>query len=156
MIAQSNNSLFRISPQCKTESPVNSTPWGDAKQEQRNQMRLHDTTSTANQEEVATAPVVARYLSIAFTFIALTTTATAPALATTRHHHRTVHATRQSHAIVDTVDPEQDFSGPQVGAERAAALRACSVGSEKYSNSTWQTTQFAAYGTCMTEHGQLP
>lgn len=119
-------------------------------------MTLHDTMSTAHQEDIGTAPVVARYLSVAFTFIALTTTATTPVLATTPHHHRTVHAARQVHTVVDAVDPEEDFSGPQIGAARAAAIQACSVTSEKYSNSTWQTTQFAAYGTCMTEHGQLP
>jgi hypothetical protein len=37
---------------------------------------------------------------------------------------------------------------------RDVAIHDCSVMASKYSFSTWQTTQFAVYGTCMAEHDQ--
>lgn len=37
---------------------------------------------------------------------------------------------------------------------RDQAIHDCSVSASKWSFSTWQTTQFATYGTCMAEHGQ--
>ena len=39
-------------------------------------------------------------------------------------------------------------------AARDAAIHECSVKVAKYHFNTWQTTQFAVYGTCMAEHGQ--
>lgn len=38
---------------------------------------------------------------------------------------------------------------------RYAAIQDCSKKANKWSSSSWQTTQFAAYGTCMAEHGQV-
>jgi len=37
---------------------------------------------------------------------------------------------------------------------RAAAIHECSDKAAKYKMNTWQTTQFAIYGTCMAAHGQ--
>ena len=39
---------------------------------------------------------------------------------------------------------------------RAQAMHDCNMKAQPYSFSTWETTQFAVYGTCMTEHGQTP
>ena len=39
---------------------------------------------------------------------------------------------------------------------RDAAVHECSVKAQKWSNTMWQTTQFAVYATCMAEHGQRP
>jgi hypothetical protein len=44
----------------------------------------------------------------------------------------------------------------QVDAKRAAALHDCSVAASKYNFSTWQTAQFATFGTCMMNHGETP
>jgi hypothetical protein len=40
-------------------------------------------------------------------------------------------------------------------AARAAALRECNAKAEKYSMSTWQSTQLHVYRTCMFAHGQM-
>jgi hypothetical protein len=37
---------------------------------------------------------------------------------------------------------------------RDAAIHDCSVEAGKYSFSSWQSTQIAVYGECMTEHNQ--
>lgn len=39
---------------------------------------------------------------------------------------------------------------------RAQTMHDCNMKAQPYSFSTWETTQFAVYGTCMTEHGQTP
>jgi hypothetical protein len=39
---------------------------------------------------------------------------------------------------------------------RDAAIHDCSVKASKWSNTMWQTSQFAAYANCMVEHGQQP
>jgi len=41
-------------------------------------------------------------------------------------------------------------------AARDAAIHECSVKAGKWSMISWQTTQFAVYGTCMAEHRQQP
>jgi hypothetical protein len=41
-------------------------------------------------------------------------------------------------------------------AARDAAVHECSVKAQRWSNTMWQTTQFAVYETCMAEHGQRP
>ena len=42
----------------------------------------------------------------------------------------------------------------QLNAARKAAIHDCSVKAAKYVFSTWQSTQFATYGTCMANHDQ--
>ena len=44
---------------------------------------------------------------------------------------------------------------PHMSAARAAALRECNAKAEKYSMSTWQSTQLHVYRTCMFAHGQM-
>ncbi|MGC1777706.1 MAG: hypothetical protein WBB34_07140 [Xanthobacteraceae bacterium] len=39
---------------------------------------------------------------------------------------------------------------------RDQAIHDCSTQASKWVFSTWQTKQFAVYGTCMAEHGQEP
>jgi hypothetical protein len=37
---------------------------------------------------------------------------------------------------------------------REQALRECSTGADKYTNSTWQTTQLHSFRSCMMQHGE--
>jgi hypothetical protein len=79
------------------------------------------------------------------TVVALATMMAAPAFAATPHH-QTGQSTRQLYMYVP-----QDSSGA-----RAAAMQECNAEASSFSNAAWQTAQFAAYGTCMTAHGQQP
>jgi hypothetical protein len=79
------------------------------------------------------------------TAIALATLIATPTLAATVHHP----AAASSRPLY-MYAPEGGSAG------RDAAIHDCSVVAAKLSNSSWQTAQFAAYGTCMTERGQLP
>jgi hypothetical protein len=83
---------------------------------------------------------------------AFATIGAAPALAKYHHryHHRVVH--HRTLRLQATDDPGEFHSTP----ERDAALRTCNAQAQKYSESAWETTKFAVYGTCMTEHGQMP
>jgi hypothetical protein len=45
-------------------------------------------------------------------------------------------------------------TGPDMA--RSEAIHDCSTQASKWSFSTWQSTQLAVYGTCMSEHGQVP
>jgi hypothetical protein len=45
-------------------------------------------------------------------------------------------------------------AGPDMA--RDQAIHDCSTQASKWSFSAWQSTQLAVYGTCMSEHGQLP
>ena len=68
-------------------------------------------------------------------------------------HHRSAQAARQLYLYApDGVSQSQ--SSEQQTSPRDAAIHECSVKASKYSFSTWQTTQFAVYGTCMNDHGQ--
>jgi hypothetical protein len=95
------------------------------------------------------------YLPLALAVAALGAT---PAFATdatstaTHHHHRAAQSTRSLHMEVRQTGgaPARTESG------REAAVRECSNAASNYSNSAWQTTQFASYGTCMSQHGQTP
>jgi hypothetical protein len=80
-----------------------------------------------------------------FTAIALATMIATPAFAATTHHQA-----RQSARQLYMYAP-QDPSGA-----RAAAMEECNAEASKFSSAAWQTAQFAAYGTCMTAHGQQP
>lgn len=77
--------------------------------------------------------------------IALATMIATPALAATTHH-QAGQSTRPLYMYAP-----QDASGA-----RAAAMQACNALAAQFSNSAWETAQLAAYGTCMTEHGQQP
>jgi hypothetical protein len=95
--------------------------------------------------------------AVALTLAALTIAGTAPALAAT-HHHRAVQSTRGLQMYAgESFDRGDDMMGDaHIDEARAAALHTCSVEASKYNFSTWQTTQFATFGTCMVEHGQQP
>jgi hypothetical protein len=80
-----------------------------------------------------------------FTAIALATMMATPAFAATAHH-QTGQSTRQLYMYA-----------PQVSSgARAAAMQECNAEASKFSNAAWESAQFAAYGTCMTAHGQQP
>ncbi len=99
-----------------------------------------------------------KYLPLALTLAALVTAGSVPALATTHHHHRTARSLRGLHMYAgEPLGQSGDVLGAMPMTEsRAAALRDCSMKAAPYNFSTWETTQFAVYGTCMTEHGQMP
>jgi hypothetical protein len=89
-------------------------------------------------------PVAAKkYLPILLTLAALATVGTAPAFAKTIDHHPA-----QSSRRLYMYAPDD------ASAARDTAIHDCSVEAGKWSNSSWQTTQFAVYGTCMSEHDQ--
>ena len=79
------------------------------------------------------------------TAIALASAIATPAFAAT-NHHQTTQSTRPLYMYAPEVS----------GDARAAAMRECNLQAGKWSNSAWETTQFAAYGSCMAEHGQQP
>jgi hypothetical protein len=79
------------------------------------------------------------------TAIALATAIATPAFAAA-NHHQTTQSPRQLYMYAPEVS----------GDARAAAMRDCNLQAQKWSMSAWETTQFAAYGTCMAEHGQEP
>jgi hypothetical protein len=80
-----------------------------------------------------------------------------PAFATTAHHHQALHhrapqTTRQLYLFAPGLAP----GAPGIADPgREAAMRACSAVAQRWSNSSWETTQFATYGTCMAAHGQM-
>jgi hypothetical protein len=61
-------------------------------------------------------------------------------------HHQAGQSTRQLYM----------YAPQGAGGARAAAMQECNAIAAKFSNSAWETAQLAAYGTCMTEHGQQP
>jgi hypothetical protein len=77
--------------------------------------------------------------------IALTTVLATPAFAATVHH-RAAQSTR----------PLYMYAPNSANEARDAAIHECSVEASKFSNSSWETAQFAAYGTCMAAKGQQP
>jgi len=79
------------------------------------------------------------------TVIALASAIATPALAAAKHH-QTTQSTRQLYMYAPEI----------TGDARAAAMRECNVQAQKWSMSSWETTQFATYGTCMAEHGEQP
>jgi hypothetical protein len=68
-------------------------------------------------------------------------------------HHRSAHASRQLYLYAPDGVSQSQSSEKQIS-PREAAIHECSVKASKYSFSTWQTTQFAVYGTCMYDRGQ--
>jgi hypothetical protein len=90
-----------------------------------------------------------------FTAVVLATLIATPAFAAMRHHqlaHSPAQQLQASPPIFMYAPDPPGISDPA----RDSALHECSVLAGKFSNSSWQTTQFAQYGTCMTEHGQQP
>jgi hypothetical protein len=84
---------------------------------------------------------------------------TAPSFAATHHHHHRVARSSRSLQMYagESFGHGIDMMGDtQIDAKRANALHDCSIAASKYNFSTWQTTQFATFGTCMMEHGETP
>ncbi len=65
-------------------------------------------------------------------------------------------ASRQSGYSNGVFANDVDTGSVPVSAKRAAAVHDCSVAASKYNFSTWQTQQFASYGDCMANHGEVP
>jgi hypothetical protein len=87
--------------------------------------------------------------------IALATLLATPAFAATRHHqlaHSPSQVLQASPPIFMYAPDPPSVSDPA----RDAALQNCNALAGKISNQSWQTAQFAAYGACMSEHGQQP
>lgn len=90
----------------------------------------------------------------------------APATQATQHHPmRPAHRPARPLYLYAPSGVEQNAMSPR-GPERGqaaaptgesardAAIHECSEKANKWGFSAWQTTQYAAYGTCMSEHGQ--
>jgi hypothetical protein len=101
----------------------------------------------SNQAGVAIAN---KYLSIALAAAAFATLGAAPALAK-HHRHRVVHSTT---ALYN--QSTDSFGDMRSNSDRDAALAACNLAAQKFSDSAWETAKSAAYATCMTNHGQMP
>jgi hypothetical protein len=123
------------------------------------EMISHNTTLTLRRDGAAITNLpFARTLSAALAVTALVATGT-PALATTHHHH---HRAAQSlnglrmYAGESLDQHDQVLGAMPMSESRAQAMHDCNMKAQPYSFSTWQTAQFSVYGTCMTEHGQIP
>jgi hypothetical protein len=81
------------------------------------------------------------------TAIALTVLVATPSFAATVHH-QAPQSTRHLYMYAP--------GGGTTDNGREAAMRECNAAASKWSNSTWETTQLATYGSCMTAHGQQP
>ena len=79
------------------------------------------------------------------TAIALTALIATPTFAATVHH-----------GPAQSTRPLYMYAPNGSGDARDAAVHECSVEASKWSNSGWETTQFAVYGTCMAAKGQQP
>ena len=123
-------------------------------------MISHNTTLTPRRDGAANKNLpLARAFSAALALTALVTAGT-PALAATHHHHHHV-AARSLNGLHMYVGESLGQNDPVLGAmpmseSRAQAMHDCNMKAQPYSFSTWQTAQFSVYGTCMTEHGQMP
>jgi hypothetical protein len=124
------------------------------------EMISHNTTLTPRRDRAAIKNLpLARSFSAALAVAALVAAGT-PALAATRHHHH--HRAAQSlNGLHMYVGESLDQHDPVLGAmpmseSRAQAIHDCNMKAQPYNFSTWQTMQFSMYGTCMTEHGQMP
>jgi hypothetical protein len=98
--------------------------------------------------------IISAALAIGMTLIG---PAAAAPQATSSHHH---YVARQPGALYMYVPGVLNI-GPTIGPTgadtvRDQAVHDCSVQASKWSFSTWQSTQLAVYGTCMSEHGQVP
>jgi hypothetical protein len=117
------------------------------------EMTSHKTTLTPRR-----AGAAIKYLPIALTLTVFTAAGAAPAFAATHHHHHAVQSLSGLHMYAgEALDQHDQMLGAMpMNENRAAALHDCSMKAAPYNFSTWETTQFAVYGTCMTEHGQQP
>jgi hypothetical protein len=118
------------------------------------EMTSHWTTLTPRH-----AGAAIKYLPVALALTVLTIAGTAPAFAATHHRHvRAAQSLNGLHMYAgESLDQHDQVLGATAMSEsRAAALHDCSVKAQPYNFSTWQTAQFAVFGTCMTEHGQMP
>ena len=113
----------------------------------------HNTTLMPRRNGIAI-----KYLSAALTFAALATAGAAPAIAATQHHHhRAAHLNGlHMYAGESLAQHDQVLGEMPMNESRAQAMHDCNMKAQPYNFSTWQTAQFAIYGSCMTEHGQTP
>jgi hypothetical protein len=132
------------------------------KRNKRMHKTSHNTTLTPRRIKY---PYAAKYLpaakslSAAIALAALVTVCGAPAIAATQHHHhRAARALNGLHMYAgQALDRHDQVLGEMPMSEsRAQAMHDCNMKAQPYSFSTWETTQFAVYGNCMTEHGQMP
>lgn len=119
-------------------------------------MISHNTSLTPRQDGVAIKNLP-RALTAALALAALAAAAT-PTLAATHHHRHHVQSLNGLHMYAgkSLAQHDQVLGATPMSEERAQALHDCSVKAAPYNFSTWQTTQFAMFGSCMVEHGQQP
>jgi len=97
--------------------------------------------------------VIRKYLPVAVGLAAFAVMGTAPAFGASHHravHRRGAHSSYASeHGGADSYSNEEHMDPA-----RAKAIHDCNMKAAPYSSSAWQTTQFAAYASCMMDHGQ--
>jgi hypothetical protein len=119
----------------------------------------HNTTSTQRRNEAAIKYLTAaKYLPAALALAAVIVSGAPANAATQHHHHRAAHSLSGLHMYAgQALDQHDPVLGEMpMNESRAQAMHDCNMKAQQYSFSTWQTAQFAVYGTCMTEHGQMP
>ncbi|HEX3935979.1 MAG TPA: hypothetical protein VHX43_00610 [Xanthobacteraceae bacterium] len=82
-----------------------------------------------------------------------------PVFAATAHRHQTQSPQQllQTSPRLYMYAPTAPLAQPlTMDGSRAQAMQECNALAGKWSNSSWQTTQLATYGECMTAHGQQP
>ena len=113
----------------------------------------HNTTLTPRWDQVAI-----KYLPAVLALAAVVTIGVAPASAATQHHHhRAAQSLRGLHMYAGQALDQRDpvLGEMPMNESRAQAMHDCNMKAQPYSFSTWQTAQFAVYGSCMAEHGQM-
>ena len=94
-----------------------------------------------------------KYFVVAFTLAACTAAGSAPAFAKS-HHHMAQSMSNDRTALSSYASAREDAEENHISAARASAIHVCNIKAEPYNMISWQSAQFAVYGTCMAEHGQ--
>jgi hypothetical protein len=112
---------------------------GDAQKLKEQTMNSFEATPRLNP----TAGIAGKLLRITLAASVLAIAGAAPAFA----------ASRSTNEVFAN---DVDTGGVPISAKRAAAVHDCSVRASKFNFSTFETTQLAVYGECMTEHNEIP
>ena len=143
---------------CNAESSV--IKRAGATPNKRMEMISHNTSLTPRRDGAAIKNLPRTRALTAALALAVLAAAATPTLAATRHHHyrHPAQSLNGLHMYAgESLDQHDQVLGAMPMSEsRAQALHDCSMKAQPYNFSTWQTTQFAMFGSCMVEHGQQP
>jgi hypothetical protein len=94
-----------------------------------------------------------KFFVVALTLAACAAAGAAPALA--KSHHRMAQSINNDRAALSSYAyAREDAEENHISAGRASAIHTCNIKAEPYNMISWQSAQFAVYGTCMAENGQ--